>query len=442
VNRCVILIVLALAYLCGISPEARSAEAPTHAPVMVGARRLFDVGALPAQTAADRAAAINRRIDSFVRNPERIAPVEVKLRGTQRVLAIGDRDLLTVTPQDADDNLTTVPQLAQSWERELDEALSAVRAEHQTLWSQVVLSIVHSTENLVRQTAGLIPRLASTLLVFAITFFGARGARGAVRPIFRRSSVDVNTQQLVRTLAYYSVWVLGWIVALGTLGINPATLVAGLGVTTIAIGFALKDLLSNFVSGFLILTTRPFALGDQIAVREYEGTVEKIELRATHVRTYDNRLVIIPNADLYTATITNNTASPYRRQEFVVGVGYEVDLRKAIQLAERVARETPGVLADPAPDVLIDALANGSVNLKVRFHTDSRRGKAVTIGSEARQRLKETYERAGIEIYPSGTQFVQLEGAVPPTTGPANRDGVNSPGVPAQGAASGAEQRA
>lgn len=434
------LIVLALVCQCGIIARTWGAEAPTHAPVMVGTRRLFDVGALPDQTAADRAAAINRRIDSFARNPERIAPVEVKLRGPERVLTIGTRDLLTVTAQDADDNLTTVSQLASSWKQELDEVLGAIRAEHQTLWNQVVLSIVHSAENLVRQTAALIPRLVSTLLVFAITFFGARGARGAVRPILRRSSIDANTQQLVRTLVYYSVWVLGWIVALGTLGINPATLVAGLGVTTIAIGFALKDLLSNFVSGFLILTTRPFALGDQIAVREYEGTVEKIELRATHVRTYDNRLVIIPNADLYTATITNNTASPYRRQEFVVGIGYEADLREAIRLAERAARETPGVLADPAPDVLIDTLANGSINLKVRFHTDSRRGKAITIGSEVRQKLKDMYQHAGIEIYPSGTQVVQLEGSVSPVAGPSNRGGADSPKRPRQGAASGAER--
>ena len=132
-------------------------------------------------------AAINRRIDSFVRNPQRIAPVEVKLRGQERVLAIGSRDLLTVTAQDADDNLTTVPQLAQSWKAELDEALGAIRAEHQTFWNQISLSIVHSTQNLIRQTAALVPRLISTLLVFVLAFFGARGARAAVRPVLRRS---------------------------------------------------------------------------------------------------------------------------------------------------------------------------------------------------------------------------------------------------------------
>jgi small conductance mechanosensitive channel len=117
-----------------------------------------------------------------------------------------------------------------------------------------------------------------------------------------------------------------------------------------------------FVSGFLILTTRPFTLGDQIAVQQFEGTVERIEMRATHLRTYDNRLVIIPNADLYTATITNNTASSYRRQEFIVGIGYEADLNRACELARHAALNTEGVLADPAPDAVIDDLANGSIS--------------------------------------------------------------------------------
>jgi small-conductance mechanosensitive channel len=419
-------VVAAWCGLGGVS-TSQAAVAPIHAPVFVGTQRLFDVGALPDQSAADRAVAINRRIDSFVRNPERIAPVEAKLRGRERILAIGGRDLLTATPQDADDNLTTVPVLAESWKEELDNALGPLREEQQTPWNQVSFSIIHSTQSLIRQTAALIPRLVSTMLVVVIVFFGSRGARAAVRRVLERTSIDANTRQLVQTLVYYGVWIVGWIVALGTLGINPATLVAGLGVTTIAIGFALKDLLSNFVSGFLILTTRPFALGDQIAVQQYEGTVERIELRATHLRTYDNRLVIIPNAELYTATITNNTASPYCRQAFVVGIGYEADLNKAFELAKQAARETPGVLVDPAPDVLVDDLASGSLNLKVRFHTDSRRGQATTVGSEARRRVKDAFQQAGIEIYPTGPQVVQLAGGVPSGSGPADADGQKSP---------------
>ncbi|OLE25593.1 MAG: hypothetical protein AUI36_32510 [Cyanobacteria bacterium 13_1_40CM_2_61_4] len=237
-----------------------------------------------------------------------------------------------------------------------------------------------------------------------------------------RTHPDLNTQQLIRTLTYYGIWTLGWVLALGTAGIHPTALVAGLGVTTIVLGFALKDLLSNLVSGFLILTTRPFSLGDQIAVKELEGTVERIELRATHLRAFDNRLIIIPNTDLYIATITNNTASPYRRHEFIVGIDYADDLSQAAALAQRVALETPDVLPDPAPDVLVHELASSSVNLKVRFHTDPRRSNAVIVGSQVKQRVKEAFGAAGIAIYPPTTQIVQLQdGEEPPSTTNASR---------------------
>ena len=164
------------------------------------------------------------------------------------------------------------------------------------------------------------------------------------------------------------------------------------------------------MSGFLILTTRPFHLGDQIEVKGFEGTVERIELRATHLRTYDNRLVIIPNSDLYLATITNNTASPNRRQEFVVGVGYDADIERVRAVALDAVKETPGVLREPASEVLVDALTPGSVNLKVRFFAESRRGPTLTVGSAVQQRIKEAFAGSGISVYPSSPQQIELVG--------------------------------
>jgi small conductance mechanosensitive channel len=381
------------------------AEAATRAPVLVGQRRIFDVGARPGQPAEDRAAAINRRIESYVRNPDQIAPVAISLRGSERVLAVAGREVATVTAQDAADNLTTVPLLAEDWRQELDDALSAVRAQHETLWAQIGGAIVASGENLLRETAALIPRLVSTLLVIVLTFFGARGARSASRRIVQRAAADVNTQQLVQAVTYYTVWTLGWVVGLGTLGVDPAALVAGLGVTTLALGFALKDLLSNLVSGFLILTTRPFRIGDYIGVGDYDGIVEQIELRATHLRTFDNRLVIIPNADLYTATVINNTAAPCRRQEFVVGVSYDADLEHAQEVSLQVAQETAGVLPEPAPDVLVHAFGDSSIDLKIRFYTDSR--SVLGVGSAVRQALKARFDVEGITIpFPVRTLYM------------------------------------
>jgi small conductance mechanosensitive channel len=417
---------LVLSLLGGIAPRAWGETAVTHAPIRVAQRRLFEVGGLPGQPAAARAAAINQRIDSFVRHPERIAPVDVKLRGPEEVLTMARQDLLTVTRQDAADNLTTVPELAQSWRRELDEALSSVRAERETLWNQIGLTIIESTDNLIREAAALIPRLVSTLLVLLITLGVARYTRTTARRALAHSHIDQNSQQLIRTLLYLAVWVIGWLLALGTLGVNPATLVAGLGVTTIALGFALKDLLSNFVAGFLILTTRPFRLGDQIVVNEYEGTVERIDLRATILRALDNRLIVIPNADVYTATLINNTASPYRRQEIVIGIDYNADLDQAEELALKVAAETPGVLPEPAPDVLVDELAPGSVKLKLRFHIDSLQWNSLKVSSELQRRLKAASAAAGIRFAASDAPSIQPR--VRERVRPGKDGGLSAPG--------------
>jgi len=399
----------------GRSAGAPARSDPTHAPILVGTRQVFEVGAVEGQAAAERAAAINRRIESFVRQPAQIRPVEVQVRGSERILVIGGRQILTVTDQDAADNLTTLPALAILWQGDLENALADVRAQHESFWTQISGAILQSAENLLRQVAALIPRLVSALLVLFLTIFAARGSRSAPLRLLRGAVADANTRQIVQTLTYYTVWLLGWVVAFGTLGIDPATLVAGLGITTIALGFALKDLLSNFVSGFLILTTRPFRLGDEIAVKEFEGTVDRIDLRATHLRTYYNRLVLIPNADLYTATIVNNTATPHRRHEFVVGVAYDTDLAEARETALQVAAETPGVLAQPPPDVLVDDLTGDAIRLKLRFHSDPRRLQGVVVSSEVKRRLLQAFEAAGITI-PSATPVVQIQYPPPPVT--------------------------
>jgi small conductance mechanosensitive channel len=390
--------------------------APALAPIKVGPQQLFDVGSLPGQTAQQRAETVNRRIASFVRQPGRIAPVLITTYGGVRALSIEGRQILTVTEQDAADNLTTLPELAERWREALDEALGALRAEHQTFWSPIGGAIVRSTESLLRQVGSLVPRLAGLLLVLLLTRLAARGSRAAVGRVLQRPSADPNTRHLVQTFTYYGAWIVGWVVALGALGIDPSALVAGLGITTLALGFALKDILSNLVSGFLLLTTRPFRLGDQIAVKEFEGTVEQIELRATFLRTCDNRLVVIPNAELCTATVTNTTAAEFLRQEFVVSVACETNLDEAREVALRALVETEGVLAEPPPDVLVAGFGDNSIQLKLRFCTDSRRFPSLNVGSDVRQRVKEAFDAAGIGL-PFPTRVLHLQ-----ESGPARLD--------------------
>lgn len=122
-----------------------------------------------------------------------------------------------------------------------------------------------------------------------------------------RVRADTGVVLLLSRLYYYSVLVFGAVTALGTAGLDVRALVAGLGLTGFALGFALKDVLSNFVSGVMLLAYRPFRLGDLIEMGEFVGTIETIRIRDTLVRAKDGRLIVIPNTKLITEVVVNHS---------------------------------------------------------------------------------------------------------------------------------------
>jgi small-conductance mechanosensitive channel len=148
---------------------------------------------------------------------------------------------------------------------------------------------------------------------------------------------------------------------------TPTSLIQFLGIGSVAFGFAFRDVLQNYLAGILLLLTQPFRIGDQIRFEDYEGTVEDIQTRATFLRTYDGRRVVIPNAELFTHTVTVNTAFPTRRIEYDVGIGYGDDVDRAKALILDVLRELQDAMDDPAPDVLTHELSASSVVLRVRW---------------------------------------------------------------------------
>ena len=163
----------------------------------------------------------------------------------------------------------------------------------------------------------VLPRALATFLILALFGLIAWLVRGLLTRLFAIVIQDRTTENLIRQIVYYAIWVLGFIIAVNALGFDPQALATGLGLSSLALGFALKDILSNFVSGLLILVMRPFELGDEIVVGDTEGSVEGIDLRATQIRTYDGRIVLVPNAELFTLRVTNNTATPTRRGSLV-----------------------------------------------------------------------------------------------------------------------------
>jgi small-conductance mechanosensitive channel len=148
---------------------------------------------------------------------------------------------------------------------------------------------------------------------------------------------------------------------------TPTALLTSVGVSSLVLGLAFKDVLQNYLAGILLLFAEPFRSGDQVIFREFEGTVEDVQPRATFIRTYDGRRVVIPNAELFTNAVTVNTAFERRRIEYDVGIGYGDDISKAKQLILEAIDETAQALPDPAPEVLVIDLAPSSVMLRVRW---------------------------------------------------------------------------
>src|SRR5512135_3007356 len=235
-------------------------------------------------------------------------------------------------------------------------------------------------------------------IISAVFYFIARGVRSVVRRMTRnRQTADVGL--VLERLAQWAVVLLGLLVALTIVApsVKPVDLLSLLGIGGVAIGFAFKDILQNFLAGILILLRHPFRVGDQVIFGTYEGTVETIETRSTHIRTYDGRRVVVPNGEIYTKSITVNTAYGQRRSEYEVEIGSGDDIGKAAQVILEALRSVPGVLRDPAPDVIAVELADWSVKLRARWWTGAEIAEVLRVRHEVIATLKERLTQAGID---------------------------------------------
>ncbi len=370
--------------------------------VRVDGRSLFRVGGAGNTTAANRAAQIERRLNSLLEKPEAIAPAQIGAQGEERVINVAGVTVATVTTADAQEVLTTAAALAAQWATSVNAALERGRSRRLSSGGRFLNEIQASVETafsrLLESAITIVPRFLAAVLVLGLFWAIAAGVRWLMRVIFRRIVEDLTVESLIKQVAYYAVWALGLLVAADALGFDPQTVVTGLGLTGLALGFALKDIISNFVSGILILILRPFELGDQIVVGETEGSVERIELRATQIRNYDGRVVIVPNADIFTSRVTNNTVNPVRRGSVEMFVGYDSDLRLAIGVMETAAQSAQGVLNDPKASVRIRELGADDIVLDVRFWTDSRRSDFVATTSNVRENVIRKLKEAEIGL--------------------------------------------
>lgn len=245
-----------------------------------------------------------------------------------------------------------------------------------------------------------LPYILIGIIVFFAFLLAGRLVKRALLAAGRRTRLDLTLADLLGRIASAVTAIFGLFVAAVIIfpTFRPGDLIAGLGITSVAIGFAFKDVLQNFFAGILILWRRPFVVGDQILALGYEGTVEEINVRSTRLKTYDGERAVLPNGDVYTSAVLVRTAYDKRRVRFTVGVGYPDSIEDARATLHRVLEETEGVLKEPGPWVYVAELAPSSVNFDVYFWVESPQANVLKVRDRVATNVKLALDEAGIDM--------------------------------------------
>lgn len=208
-------------------------------------------------------------------------------------------------------------------------------------------------------------------IIFALTIFFIgrlviKALMGLMCKVLKRSKFDDILVKFIESIISSVLLLFVIVASLDQLGVDTTSLVALLGAAGLAVGFALKDSLSNFAAGVMLLIFRPFTKGNYVEIAGCEGVVENISILTTVVHTLDNKEVILPNAAVFGGNITNYSSLPNRRVDLVIGVSYEDDLKKAKQVMLDAMKNDPRILTEPAPQVAVCELNSSSVDFVVR----------------------------------------------------------------------------
>lgn len=210
------------------------------------------------------------------------------------------------------------------------------------------------------------PKVAAALLIVVIGKMVSRKIAHLISALLEKNKVDITLIGFIESIVYYTLLIIVVIAAAGQLGINTTSFLTIVGAAGLAVGLALKDTLSNFASGVILILLAPFRVGDWINAGGVSGKVEKLTVFNTIIHTGDNQKVIVPNSNVTSGVITNITANPIRRVDLTVGVGYEESIPRVKEILINIVNKDERVLQDPAPTIAVSELGKDSVNFVVR----------------------------------------------------------------------------
>lgn len=238
--------------------------------------------------------------------------------------------------------------------------------------------------------------IVRSLIILVVVYFAARFVRDFLTRAFKRTNLETRIATLLLQISFYGIIALGVIWVLGGFGLSVVVL-------GVAAGFALKDLLQNFAAGLLIIGTRPFQLGDWIVVSGIEGKVAEVGWRGTFIDAFDGRRVIVPNSNVITSIVTNNSHKTQLRNAITFSVDLHGDFARIERVILSALSGVEGISTDPAPSVLIDTMSGNAMNLLILFWVTDPVNQERRVVSAAQRAIKEALVADAIDLSPASS---------------------------------------